>query len=193
MQIERFYRMTSELRSKIGYDFKRHILNTAGMMRFAQCGPYEMARLGIGLYGISPYTCAKPLPLRPVASLSTHIISLKHWPIGTPIGYGCRGVTERDSIIATIPVGYADGINRHLGRGNASFIVNGTACPTIGNICMDLCMVDVTDAPGVAVGDKVEIFGRENPIEGLAEILDTIPYEILTSVSPRVRRTYYRH
>lgn len=192
-QIECFYSMTAELKEKMGYGFRRHILNTAGMMRFADCGPYEMARLGIGLYGISPYTSDSPLALKPVASLSTHIISLKHWPAGTPIGYGCRGVTERDSIIATIPVGYADGINRHFGRGNASFIVKGTACPTIGNICMDLCMVDVTDAPGVAVGDKVEIFGRENPIERLAEVLDTIPYEILTSVSPRVRRTYYRH
>lgn len=192
-QIEQFYSLTEALREKIGYDFKRHILNTAGMMRFADCGPYEMARLGIGLYGISPYSSANPLPLRPVASLSTRIISLKHWPADTPIGYGCRGITERDSIIATIPVGYADGINRHFGRGHASFVVNGTKCPTIGNICMDLCMIDVTDAPEVAVGDKVEIFGPDKPIEELAQVLDTIPYEILTSVSPRVRRTYYRH
>jgi len=192
-QVDDFYSMTGYLRSSLGYDFKRHILNTAGMMRYATCGNYEMARLGIGLYGISPYTTDEKPPLKPVASLFTRIISLKRWPENTPIGYGCRGVTSRESLIATIPVGYADGINRHFGCGKASFVVNGVECPTIGNICMDLCMLDVTDVADVKVGDRVEIFGRNMPIERLADILGTIPYEVLTSVSQRVRRTYFGH
>ncbi len=191
-QLELFYSMAAELESLIGYPVKRHILNTAGIMRFAAYGKYDMARLGIGLYGISPYGTASGHKLRNVATLRTHIISLKRWPAGTPIGYGCRGRVERDSVIATIPIGYADGINRHLGRGRASFIVKGTPCPTIGNICMDLCMIDVTDVADVKVGDSVEIFGNDAPVERLASILDTIPYEILTSVSPRVKRIYYR-
>ena len=191
-QLSLFYRMADELETLIGYPIKRHILNTAGIMRFAASGKYDMARLGIGLYGISPYGTAEEHGLRTVATLRTHIISLKHWPAGTPIGYGCRGRVERDSVIATIPIGYADGVNRHLGRGEASFVVNGVKCPTIGNICMDLCMIDVTDVEDVSVGDSVEIFGKEAPVERLAEILDTIPYEILTSVSPRVKRIYFR-
>lgn len=183
-QLDRFYAMTDKLRRELGTDFKRHILNTAGMMRFADCGPYEMTRLGIGLYGVSPVPGSGAEELQTVATFKSRIISLKHWPAGTPIGYGCRGVTARDSIIATVPVGYADGVNRLLGRGNASFIVRGVPCPTIGNICMDLCMVDVTDAVGVAVGDEVEIFGQNASVEALAETLDTIPYELFTWVSP---------
>lgn len=188
-QLRYFYSGTDALEKAIGHTFKRHILNTAGMMRFADCGPYEMARLGIGLYGVSPLPCPEP-QLRTVAELSSVVISLKHWPSGTPIGYGNKGVTSRDSVIATVPIGYADGIDRHLGNGAARFIVNGVECPTIGNICMDQCMVDVTDAGMVEIGTPVEIFGRRMPVERLAETLGTIPYEILTSVSPRVNRTY---
>ncbi|MDE6396087.1 MAG: bifunctional UDP-N-acetylmuramoyl-tripeptide:D-alanyl-D-alanine ligase/alanine racemase, partial [Muribaculaceae bacterium] len=145
----------------------------------------------LGLYGISPLGDDESRCLRPVARLVSTIISLKKWSAGTPIGYGCRGVTERDSVIATVPIGYADGVDRHLGLGRAGFVVNGVKCPTIGNICMDLLMLDVTDAPDVKVGDEVEIFGPSAPIEKLAETLDTIPYEVLTSISPRVRRTYF--
>lgn len=191
-QLDSFFAMTQRLAELVGHNIMRHILNTAGMMRFASCGTYEMARLGIGLYGISPYDLEGKSPLRPVASLKTHIISLKQWPAGTPIGYGCRGRVERESVIATIPIGYADGVNRHFGRGRVSFVVNGVECPTVGNICMDLCMIDVTDVADVKVGDSVEIFGRQAPVERLAEVLDTIPYEVLTSVSPRVKRVYFR-
>lgn len=190
-QIEAFDRIATKLEHSLGYKPKRHYLNTAGMMRFAGSGRYHMARLGIGLYGISPYEGPEASALRPVAAFRSRIISLKHWPAGTPVGYGCKGRTVRDSIIATVPVGYADGINRRFGNGGTSFVVRGTECPTIGNICMDLCMVDVTDAPGVSVGDSVEIFGPAMAVERLAEKLGTIPYEILTSVSPRVRRTYF--
>lgn len=192
-QVAEFNRLYSMLSEGIGSRPARHLLNTAGMMRFAEDVRFERARLGIGLYGISPFDGPQSARLRTVAALRTTIISLKHWPAGTPIGYGCRGRVERTSVIATIPIGYADGINRHLGRGNALFRVRGVDCPTVGNICMDLCMIDVTDVPGVCVGDSVEIFGPEIPVERLAVALDTIPYEILTSVSPRVKRTYFRH
>lgn len=191
-QIATFNKMADCLAANLP-PFKRHILNTAGMLRFADSCSYDMARLGIGLYGIDPFPGATDGKLRPVAALNTHIISLKEWENGTSVGYGCKGLTRRHSLIATIPIGYADGINRHLGGGNASFIVNGVACPTIGNICMDQCMIDVTDAPGAAVGTKVEIFGASAPVERLSDTLGTIPYEILTSVGSRVRRVYTRH
>lgn len=180
------------LQEGLGYDFMRHILNTAGMMRFAaDAAGCEMARLGIGLYGISPLTGDNPL--HTVATFGSRIISLKHWPKDTPIGYGCNGHTAADdSIIATVPVGYADGVDRRLGNGRVQFMVRGVPCPTIGNICMDLCMVDVTAVPGVAVGDSVEIFGRSIPVERIARALGTIPYEVLTSVAGRVKRIYVK-
>ncbi len=190
-QIDAFKRWSAQLQDELGYRVKLHFLNTAGMMRFSDSLPYDMTRLGIGLYGISPFS-GSDAPLHPVATFRTKIISLKTWEAGTYIGYGNNGKTERRSIIATIPVGYADGVDRHLGRGRASFVVKGVECPTIGNICMDLCMIDVTDVPGVKVGDDVEIFGAQMPIERIAAALDTIPYEVLTSVSPRVKRQYTR-
>lgn len=192
-QLDLFTKMTDKLRASLGYTFRRHILNTAGMMRFADFGPYEMARLGIGLYGISPYPGPDGDALKPVASFRSNIISLKHWPKDTPVGYGCKGrVMEEEATIATVPVGYADGINRKFSNGATSFVVRGVECPTIGNICMDQCMIDVTAVPDVAVGDTVEIFGPHMPVERLADILGTIPYEILTAVSPRVKRVYLK-
>lgn len=192
-QLNRFKAMTTKLRQDIGYTFRRHILNTAGMMRFANFGEYEMARLGIGLYGLSPYPGPDGDALQPVATFRSHIISIKHWDKGTAIGYSRKGITvSDDSIIATIPVGYADGVNRRLGNGNTSFVINGVECPTIGNICMDLCMVDITAVPEAKVGDKVEIFGPHMSVERLADTLGTISYEVLTSVAPRVKRVYIK-
>ena len=150
-----------------------------------------MVRLGIGLYGVPVLNDGSEAPLRQVSTLRTVIIALKEWDADATIGYGRRGRLTRRSVIATIPIGYADGINRHMGRGNVSFLVNGVKCPTVGNICMDICMIDVTDVPDVRVGDSVEIFGESNPVGPLADALDTIPYELLTAVSPRVRRLYY--
>ncbi len=191
-QVALFKKMTEEFAALYDGKFKRHLLNTAGISTLGHTeAAFDMARLGLGLYGISPLGDEETKKLKPVARLTSTIISLKNWPKGTPIGYGCRGVTSRDSVIATVPIGYADGIDRHLGRGNAGFVVKGVSCPTIGNICMDLLMLDVTDVPDVKVGDEVELFGPSAPIEKLAETLDTIPYEILTSISPRVRRTYF--
>ena len=190
-QFDAFERMTMKLAAGLPYAFRRHMLNTAGIMRYPE-RQYDMVRLGIGLYGISPLPPEEThLPLRPVASLSSTIISLKEWSPATTIGYSRKGVLERESVIATVPIGYADGVDRHLGCGRASFIVNGKRCPTVGNICMDLCMIDVTGADA-GIGDRVEIFGPDAPIEVLADTLGTIPYEVLASVSPRIHRIYYR-
>lgn len=169
----------------------RHILNSTGITRFPD-HQLDMVRLGIGLYGIKTIDDGSQDDLRPVSSLHTVIISIKKWPAGTTIGYNRRGVLHRDSVIATVPIGYADGINRHLGNGGTSMLVRGVRCPTVGNICMDACMIDVTDVPGVRTGDRVEIFGDGLPVDEIAETLGTIPYEILTSVSQRVKRVYYR-
>ena len=171
---------------------KRHILNSTGITRFPE-KQYEMVRLGICLYGIATMADGSQDGLRPVSSLHTSIIALRTWPEGTTIGYNRRGLCRRTTRVATIPVGYADGINRHLGNGGMRVSVNGRLCPTIGNICMDACMIDVTDCGSdVAVGDSVEIFGRQIPVTELSDTLGTIPYEILTSVSTRVKRVYYQ-
>lgn len=168
----------------------RHILNTTGIVRFPD-HQFDLVRCGIGLYGISTTDDGSEDDLRPVSSLHSVIISIKEWPAGTTIGYGRRGVLHRDSRIATIPVGYADGMDRHFGNGGANMYINGTLCPTVGNICMDVCMVDVTDAK-CKVGDPVEIFGSHIPVTALSDVRGTIPYEILTSISNRVKRVYYR-
>ncbi len=189
-QFDYFDRCCDKLQEGFNHHILRHILNSTGITRFPehQC---DMVRLGICLYGIPTMPDRSQSDLRPVSSLHTVIISIKEWDEGTTIGYSRRGVLKRRSRIATIPVGYADGIDRHLGNGNASVFINGHRCPTIGNICMDVCMIDVTDTT-CQVGDAVEIFGENISVMELAEKLDTIPYEILTSVSSRVKRVYYR-
>ena len=129
--------------------------------------------------------------LLPVATLQSVIISIKQWPAGTTIGYGRKGVLKRDSRKATVPIGYADGLDRHYGNGAISMWAGGKRCPTVGNVCMDAVMIDVTDTD-VQVGDHVEVFGRHIPVDELAQVRGTISYEVLTSVSRRVKRVYYR-
>lgn len=190
-QFAKFDAMSTQIASSLDYPIKRHILNTAGIERFPewQC---DMVRLGLGLYGISPVEDRSESNLRPVSSLVTTISAIQSRLAGETVGYGRRGVVEHDdTIVATLPIGYADGLNRHLGNGHTSMWVNGHACPTMGNICMDICMIDVTGADA-RVGDKVEIFGNNIPVTTLANTLNTIPYEVLTSISPRVKRVYYR-
>lgn len=189
MQLRLYDEMSSKIVGALPYKVLRHVLNTAGIMRYTD-HQYDMVRLGIGLYGVSPLD--DDAPLRPVATLRSTIISLRRWPAGTTVGYGCRGVLGRDSVVATVPIGYADGVNRHLGRGNASFVVDGVECPTVGNICMDQCMIDVTDVTDPKIGDAVEVFGTQKPVQQHAATLDTIPYEIIASVAPRVKRIYFR-
>ncbi len=189
-QLKLFDSMCAQIQSAFSHYIMRHILNSAGIARYPS-HQYDMVRLGIGLYGVATLPGGEPAGLRTVSSLRTVIISIREWPAGTTIGYGCRGVCTRRSRIATIPVGYADGIDRHLGNGGMRVWINGHRCPSIGNICMDACMIDVTDAD-CQVGDRVEIFGDNVPVEDLSDVLDTIPYEMLTSVSTRVKRIYYR-
>ncbi|MCQ2182076.1 MAG: alanine racemase [Bacteroidales bacterium] len=188
-QIALFEANAKTVSKAIGYKPMWHILNSAGIERFSGY-QHDMVRLGIGIYGISALPGVK---LSPVASLKVKVLQIKELKSedGT-IGYGRWGhVAPGGTTIATIPVGYADGLNRHLGRGNASFSVNGHRVPTIGNICMDMCMLDVTGLD-VKVGDTVTIFGSDPTVSELAEILGTIPYEILTSVPRRIERIIIR-
>lgn len=190
-QLNLFTSICKQMHAALGYTFKRHILNSAGIARFPEW-QFEMVRLGISLYGVDTIGVEQTRGLRTVSTLRSIIISIKDWPAGTSIGYGRRTILDRDSKIATVPVGYADGLDRHLGNRIGSVWINGTLCPIVGNICMDACMVDITDADDVAVGSSVEFFGENLPVGTVSDKLGTIPYEILTSVSPRVKRVYYR-
>ena len=190
LQLSRFREYTDYMIANYPQRILRHILNSAGILRYPQ-HHYDMARLGIGLYGANTLPPDMERPLAVVSTLRTMIINIRDYESGETIGYGRYGKIKRRSRIATIPIGYADGMNRHFGRGNVSVLVNGNWAPTIGNICMDACMIDVTGIDCM-VGDSVEIFGRNASLQRLADALDTIPYEVLTSVSPRVKRVYYR-
>ncbi len=190
LQLQRFDRFTNYMLSQSPRPFLRHVLNSAGIIRFPEYH-YDMARLGIGLYGVNTLPPEVEAPLSVVSTLRTVIIAIREWKKGESIGYARRSILDRDSRIATIPIGYADGMNRHFGRGNITVKVNGKDAPTVGNICMDACMIDVTGIE-CKEGDVVEIFGPSASVDRLSDLLDTIPYEILTSVSPRVKRVYYR-
>lgn len=191
-QIHLFERLTAQLVERLPAPRPLlHILNSAGIARFPQYG-MDMARLGIGLYGVDTINGLAPVGLRPVAELHTTIVALRSYDAGQTVGYGRRGVLTRPSTIATIPIGYADGFNRRYGNGAIEVYVRGHRVPTIGNICMDACMLNVTNVPDISVGDDVEIFGRHLPLQRLSDTLGTIPYEVLTAVSGRVRRLYFR-
>lgn len=186
-QIALFEANAAALTKAIGYRPMWHILNSAGIERFTS-HQHDMVRLGIGIYGVSALPDVK---LAPVASLKVKVLQVKTLAEGT-VGYGRHGkVAPGGTEIATIPVGYADGIDRHLGCGRASFCISGHRVPIIGNICMDMCMIDVTGL-GVKAGDTVTIFGEDPTVSELAGILDTIPYEILTSVPRRIERIIIR-
>ncbi len=184
-QISMFQSNADQLTAALGYKPLYHILNSAGIERFSQY-QFDMVRLGIGIYGVSAIPGNK---LSPVASFKCKVLQVKALkPEDGTIGYGRHGhIAPEGTVIATIPVGYADGVDRHLSRGKASFMVNGHRVPTIGNVCMDMCMLDVTGVD-VKVGDTVTIFGESPTVSELAEILGTIPYEILTSVPRRIER-----
>lgn len=189
-QVEYFEDCVTQLQANFSHHILKHILNTTGIVRFPEY-QMDMVRIGVGLYGIRTVDDGSEDALQTVAEIRAVVISIKEWEEGTTIGYGRKGVLERDSRIATVSIGYADGMDRHFGNGAINVWVNGTLCPTVGNICMDACMIDVTDAQ-CQVGDKVEIFGRHVPIEQLSVVRGTIPYEILTSISSRVKRVYFR-
>ncbi len=189
-QIARFERMTQQICSALPYPVLRHTAASAAMLRFPEA-QYDLCRLGIGLYG---YGVAEAGALTPVATLKTRIVQLKRLPKGTTVGYGREGVLLRDSVVATIPIGYADGLDRHLGCGRWSMRVHGVAAPIVGRICMDSCMIDVTDVAGVKEGDEAVVFSAEKGHDAatMAELLSTIPYEVLTSISTRVKRVYIK-
>lgn len=188
-QIELFRKNADRLSEAVGYKPLYHILNSAGIERFTEY-QFDMVRLGIGIYGVSAIPGNN---LCPVASFKCKVLQVKTLAPGDgTIGYGRHGkIAPEGTVIATIPVGYADGVDRHLSCGNGRFTVNGHVVPTIGNVCMDMCMLDVTGL-NVKVGDTVTIFGENPTITELAGILGTIPYEILTSVPRRIRRIVVR-
>ncbi len=187
-QLERFEYMSSQLIEWLDYKPLRHIANSAAIVRFPEAH-YDMCRLGLGLYG---YGYEHNDKLIPVASLSTRIVQVKQLRKGESVGYGRAARLERETTIATIPIGYADGLDRHLGNGRWEVMVAGKRAPIIGRVCMDSAMVDITGIEGVDVGDKVVIFSSEAgmTLEDMAKTLDTIPYEIMTSISARVKRIY---
>ena len=186
LQEKRFIAASAELQKAYDHKIIRHLCNTAGIER-RRHSHFEMVRLGIGLYGIDPVDNSI---LNNVSVLKTRILQVKTLAAGEAVGYGCKGVLSRDSKIAAIPIGYADGLNRKLGNGNGYCLVNGRKAHYVGNICMDVSMIDVTGID-CREGDSVEIFGNELPVTVLSDILGTIPYEILTNVSQRVKRVYY--
>lgn len=188
-QFEMFDQSSEILISQIGYKPFRHILNTAGIERFGKTKySYDIARLGIGIYGVNPNGTQN---LKPVARLRTTILQAKNINKGSNIGYSHKHFATRDSIIAIIPIGYADGFRRCLGNGEYFVDINGKLIPTIGNICMDTTIIDITDYPEIKEGDTVFVFGSPNtPISKMSESFNTIEYEVLTSVGHRVRRVY---
>ncbi|HOW10707.1 MAG TPA: bifunctional UDP-N-acetylmuramoyl-tripeptide:D-alanyl-D-alanine ligase/alanine racemase [Bacteroidales bacterium] len=186
-QASLFISTAERIRSGIGYSFLKHLLNTAGIVRFPQY-QFDMVRPGIGIYGAEKY---EGITMRPVSRFKTRIIQIKMIPAGEAVGYGFTDRSDSDRNIAILPVGYADGLNRRLGNRKGNLFINGSKVPIIGKICMDLCMADVTGIDA-SEGDEAEIFGPNIPIGEIAKQCETIPYEILTSIPGRVKRVFYR-
>ncbi len=187
LQFKLFQEAADQLQAAFPHKILRHICNSAGIERFPE-RHLDMVRLGLGLYGIDPIDNRR---LHTVMSLRTTILQIRNVPEDETVGYSRRGTLARPSRIAAIPIGYADGLRRQLGCGKGYCMVNGRPAPYVGNICMDVCMIDVTDIP-CAEGDSVEIFGDNLPVTKLSDRLQTIPYEVFTSISPRVKRVYFR-
>lgn len=186
-QFELFDKASRQLQEAFPYKILRHICNSAGIERFPE-RHLDMVRLGLGLYGIDPIDNRV---LNNVTTLKTTILQIHEVSSEDTVGYSRRGHLTRKSRIAAIPIGYADGLDRHLGCGHCYCLVNGQKAPYVGNICMDVCMIDVTDID-CKEGDTVEIFGDYLPVTVLSDVLGTIPYEVLTSVSERVKRVYFQ-
>jgi Alr-MurF fusion protein len=188
-QAQIFDEVIQHIQTKIDYHFFKHICNTSGIVRHPQLH-YNMVRLGVGLYGVD-YSNLLGKKIKSISRLKTSIAQIKQLSAGQTVGYSRKGLLMRDSKIGTVCIGYADGISRALSNGKGKMMVNGTLCPIVGNVCMDMCMLDITDAPDVQEGNEVIIFGPELPISRVAEMAGTIAYEIMTSISTRVKRVYY--
>jgi len=182
-QFRRFEHISGILEKELEVPFDRHMLNSAGIERFPE-KQYQMVRLGIGLHGVGENPA-----LVPAGSYRSSISQISRVKKGETIGYSRAGKAKSDLLVATIPVGYADGMDRRLGQGKGRVWINGALVKTIGNICMDMCMIDVSGI-NVAEGDEVELFGKNLPVQNVARMAGTIPYEILTSVPERVKRVY---
>lgn len=187
-QVNRFLRMKAYLSQESNLDPLYHILNSAGIIRFPEYH-FDMVRLGIGLYGVDS-TGQQQDQLQAISTLKTTISQIKHIEKGETVGYSRKGVAARDTVLATLAIGYADGFDRRFGQGKGHVLINGQTAPVVGNVCMDMTMVDITGIPAEE-GDEVIIFGKDMPIETLAAAIGTIPYEILTSVSERVKRVFF--
>lgn len=187
-QADRFTAIADRIDSVLGYRPLRHVLNSPGILRLPQF-QFDMVRLGIGLYGIDPTEEGKA-SLKPVVTLKTIISQIKHIKAGDTVGYGRRGKVVKDTTTATLAIGYADGFSRRFSNGNGNVLINGHLAPVKGNVCMDMTMVDIT---GISAkeGDEAIIFGPGLPIQQVAQWIETIPYEILTSTSDRVKRVFF--
>jgi alanine racemase len=190
-QFRKFDVASRQLQAAFSHKILRHMDNSAAIEHFPE-RQLDMCRLGLGLYGVQPYEAHEAHgALMTVSTLKTTILQLRQVPKEETVGYSRKGILSRDSVIAAIPIGYADGLNRHLGRGACYCLVNGQKAPYVGNICMDVAMIDVTDID-CHEGDMVEIFGEHLPVTVLSDVLNTIPYEVLTGVSGRVKKVYYQ-
>lgn len=187
IQYERFLHGSDLLQKAFPHKILRHICNSAGIEHFPE-RHLDMVRLGLGLYGINS---RNNQTINHVSTLRTTILQIHDVSKDETVGYSRKGILHRDSRIAAIPIGYADGLNRKLGCGHGYCLVNGQKAPYVGNICMDVCMIDVTDID-CKEGDSVEIFGKNLPVTVLSDLLGTIPYEILTGISTRVKRVYFQ-
>jgi len=189
LQVQRFTFACDAIKNATGYSFIRHIANSAAIFRHPGL-QFDMVRLGIGLYGVDSIAESN-LSLQRVATLRSTIAQIRKVKKGETVGYNRKAVLTKDSLIATIRIGYADGFNRRLGNGTGHVFIKGKLAPVAGNVCMDMTMIDVTDIEGVSEGDIVEIFGAHLPIEQVAKWSETIAYEVMTSVSQRVKREYF--
>jgi alanine racemase len=189
-QLAAFSRMTPLVEAALGYSIIKHALNSAGILRFPQAH-FDMVRLGIGLYGVEA-TGQEQEALRPVSTLRTTVSQVKTLAAGQTVGYGRRGsATAHDRRIATLAIGYADGYDRRFGNGGGEVVIRGQRAPIVGNVCMDMCMADVTHITGAQAGDTAEVFGPGITLSELATRIGTIPYELLTNVSERVKRVFF--
>lgn len=192
LQFTRFMDVVHVLEETYGLQFSiRHCAATAAALHYP-CTHLDMVRPGIALYGHYPSPSCRNLTdaeLLPVMSLLSRVVAIRDLPAGTPVSYGCTTTVQRDSRLAVLPIGYADGLDRRLSdRFSVEF--DGTPAPIVGRICMDMCMVDVTDLPQIKPGSVATVFGADKPLEEATDLLDTIPYELLCGVSPRVPRVF---
>ncbi|WP_073082719.1 bifunctional UDP-N-acetylmuramoyl-tripeptide:D-alanyl-D-alanine ligase/alanine racemase [Chitinophaga jiangningensis] len=185
-----FYEMSHELQKALGYFVIRHISNSAAITRHPEL-QLDMVRLGIGMYGIDSAMDIQD-QLRNVSTLKTTIAQLKELEPGETVGYGRRWEATKPSVTATVRIGYADGYSRKMGNSNGKMLIRGKLAPVIGVVAMDMCMLDVTHIPDAAEGDEVIVFGQDLPVQELAKWAETIPYEILTGISQRVKRVYFQ-